>query len=35
MYQDFKYVLYHETIAAIEKIDISQGKEEHRIIMIW
>ena len=26
MYQNFKYVLYHGTIANIEKIDISQGK---------
>ena len=26
MYRDFKYVLYHGTIATIEKIDISQGK---------
>ncbi len=26
MYQNFKYVLYHGTIANIEKIDIGQGK---------
>ena len=26
MYQNLKYVLYHGTIATIEKIDISQGK---------
>ena len=31
MYQDFKYVLYHETIAAIEKIDISQGKGRNTV----
>ena len=26
MYQNLKYILYHGTIATIEKIDISQGK---------
>ena len=27
MYQNLKYVLYHGTIANIEKIDTDQGKE--------
>jgi hypothetical protein len=26
MYRNLKYVLYHGTIATIEKIDINQGK---------
>lgn len=26
MYQNPKYILYHGTIATIEKIDINQGK---------